>query len=371
MRITFLLPPASMSGGIRVVAIHAKALVAKGHQVVLVSPPLRKPGAKARLKAILRGSGLRTDPAREKSHLDGLGLDHRVLDRSRPPVDADVPDADVAVATWWETAEWLNALGAQKGAKAYFIQHHEVHAHLPVERVRATYRLPLHKIVIARWLRDVMHAEYGDADVDLVPNSVDHNQFHAEPRGKQNIRTAGFLFSSLAFKGVDVTLRAIELLRERFPGLRVISFGAERPEGYARWDRRIEFHHLPPQHLLAALYSQCDVWIMASRTEGFNLPAMEAMACRTPVVSTKAGWPEEAVVTGRNGVLVDVDDVNALAQGAEWILDLPDEKWRAISNNAHGTVASSSWGASTTLLERALEHARKRAAEGALSIKKR
>src|SRR5208282_5263036 len=48
--------------------------------------------------------------------------------------------------------------------------------------------------------------------------------------------------------------------------------------------------------------------LTASRSEGFNLPAMEAMACRTPVVSTRTGWPAEAVKTGINGVLVDVED---------------------------------------------------------------
>ena len=39
MRITFLLPPVNMSGGIRVVTIYADLLSKLGHEVVLVSPP--------------------------------------------------------------------------------------------------------------------------------------------------------------------------------------------------------------------------------------------------------------------------------------------------------------------------------------------
>ena len=56
------------------------------------------------------------------------------------------------MATWWETAEWVARYPASKGAKAYFIQHHEVHEGLPADRVNATWRLPMHKIVIANWL---------------------------------------------------------------------------------------------------------------------------------------------------------------------------------------------------------------------------
>jgi glycosyltransferase involved in cell wall biosynthesis len=32
---------------------------------------------------------------------------------------------------------------------------------------------------------------------------------------------------------------------------------------------------------------------------------MEAMACRTPVVATRTGWPAEAIVAGFNGACVD------------------------------------------------------------------
>jgi glycosyltransferase involved in cell wall biosynthesis len=238
---------------------------------------------------------------------------------------------------------------------------------LPLDRVHATYRMPLHKIVIARWLKSVMQRDYGDAEADLVPNSVDKRQFHAPPRGKQARPTVGFIYARVQFKGVDVTLRAIRRLRAAIPDLRVISFGAVRPAGIPDFDQGIEFHHSPPQDKLRDLYAQCDVWITASRSEGFNLPPMEAMACRTPVVATRTGWPEEAIETGKNGVLVDVDDEDALMQGARWVLSLDEPKWREVSADAHATVASSSWENSTALFERALERARERAASGEIA----
>jgi len=99
---------------------------------------------------------------------------------------------------------------------------------------------------------------------------------------------------------------------------------------------------------------QCDVWLSASRSEGFNLTAMEAMSCRVPVVSTRAGWPEEAIVAGRNGVLVAVDDIDGIADGAVWVLGLDDKAWRATSEYAYQTVAESSWRNSARLFEDAL-----------------
>lgn len=110
----------------------------------------------------------------------------------------------------------------------------------------------------------------------------------------------------------------------------------------------------PPQDALRDIYAQCDVWLTASRSEGFNLPAMEAMACRTPVVATRTGWPEEAIIQHSNGVLVNVGDVAGLTAGVEWALTLADPEWRAVSAAAFNTVANCSWDRSAEMFEQIL-----------------
>jgi glycosyltransferase involved in cell wall biosynthesis len=367
VRITFILPIANLNGGTRVVSIHAKALAERGHRVVILSLPPSRPTGRHKLRAWLRGETLEGTKRQSSSHLDGLNLDHRILDRRRPPTDLDVPDADVVVATWWETAEWVSLLAPGKGAKVYFIQHHEVFPHLPVERCHATYRLPMHKIVIARWLKDVMKTEYSDDVVDLVPNSVDRRQFFSEVRGKQAVPTVGFLYAAGGPKGLDVTLEAIREIRKAIPKLRIISFGSVHPEPAFPLPQGTEFSFSPPQDEIRSLYSQCDVWITASRTEGFNLPALEAMACRTSVASTRAGWPAEAIETRKNGVLVDVDDTKGLQEGVLGILSLPDDEWRALSRRAYETSEVGSWEESSRRFEEALLHACRRAKKGEIS----
>ena len=354
MRIVFLLPIADMSGGNRVVSIYAKALGQRGHAVTVISPPRRRRSFKNKVRSLLKNGVWDAEKMSPMSHLDNLGVHHQKLETYRAIESKDIPDADVIVATWWETAEWLSRIDPQKGAKAYFIQHHEVFPYLPVERAKATYKMPLHKIVIAKWLRTVMSEEYGDTHVDLVPNSIDRNQFNAPPRTKQSRPTVGFLFSAEAFKGVDVTLRAIRLLRERFSNLRVVSFGNSEPVHFPDWDSEIEFERSPAQDRLRGIYAQCDVWITASRSEGFNLPAMEAMGCRTPVVSTRTGWPEEAIGDNVNGFLVDIDDSSALAAQTARILTLESETWQTMSLLACRTATSGSWEQSTLWFEESL-----------------
>jgi len=349
-----------MAGGIRVIAIYATFLQERGHDVNVVSVECLSPTFVQQVKNLLKGRGLIRHVGQLPSYFDSMEINLTVFPKYSDIVNRNIPDADIVIATWWQTAECVNALNSSKGTKIYFIQGHEVHDHLPIERTRLTYRLPLHKIVVSRWLQNIMSKEYGDTDVDLVPNSVDHNQFFSELRGKQPVPTVGFLFSNTRLKGVDITNQVINKLRDTFPNLRVISFGSAKPMNKDDFSDQNEFYYSPLQDKLRDLYAQCDVWITTSRTEGFNLPAMEAMACRTPVVSTKTGWPEEAVVTGLNGILADVDDVESLTQGALSILSLSDEEWRRMSMNAFNTVATSSWENSANQFEKALENAYRR-----------
>lgn len=363
MNITFVLPTANMSGGTRVVAIYADKLKQYGHSVTLISVPKRPLSFRRKLKSLLNGNGWPKVDV-QPSYIDDMNIQHKVLEKFRPVVDSDVPDGDIVIATWWLTAEWVANLSESKGAKVYFIQHHETHNFLPVDRCKATYLLPMHKIVIAKWLKHLMQDDYGDANVDLVANSVDHNQFNAPERFKQPIPTVGFLYSHSSYKGVDITLSAIEKIRSIYPNLRVISFGSVLPNESNVLDESIEFHYSPEQASIKNLYAQCDVWLTASKTEGFNLPAMEAMACRCPVVSTKAGWPEESISTGYNGALVEVDDIDSLANETIKILSMKNTEWQEMSANAFNTVSESTWDKSARLFEGALRHACERSNNG-------
>ena len=191
MRITFVLPFAGLQGGMRVIAIYADRLRRRGHEVFVVSTPLNL-SIKTKIKSFLLGRGW---PGRrpEASHFDGVNVTHRVLDRIRPVVDADVPDADVVLATYFTTAHGVYYLSRAKGAKAIFIQNYEVEEGKPNPKLDASWRMPMHKITISKWLVQLAREKFGDEIVSHVPNSVDLNQFNAPARQKSSVPTVGLL----------------------------------------------------------------------------------------------------------------------------------------------------------------------------------
>lgn len=63
-----------------------------------------------------------------------------------------------------------------------------------------------------------------------------------------------------------------------------------------------------------------DLFLLPSQIESFGLAALEAMACRVPVISTNVGGLSEVNVHGYSGYLSDVGDVEAMAENALSIL---------------------------------------------------
>ncbi len=353
MRITFVLPHAGLSGGARVCAIYAEGLHRRGHQVAVVSTPRPQPELARKVKSLLRGRGWPKEEP-ELSWFDGLDVPHRMLERVRPVTDADVPDADVVIATYWITGPWVAALAPRKGAKAIFVQGYEAAPWRFEPALDAVWRLPLTKIVVASWLAELARERFGDANAYLVPNSVDTHHFCAPPRGRQPRPTLGMLYSTLRAKGADVAVAALERVRARVPELRVIAFSVDRVSAEMPLPAWIEFHYRPPQDEIPRLYARCDVWLCASRREGFSLPALEAMACRCPVVSTRMGGPADFVEEGVNGFLVDVQDAAALSERLLRILGFEEAQWKRMSDAALATARGYTWDDATALLESAL-----------------
>ncbi|MEG4278980.1 glycosyltransferase family 4 protein [Microcoleus sp. MON1_C1] len=354
MKITFVLPTLSLTGGIRVISIFAELLRKRGHSVFVISLPHPQPSMRQQVKSLLRGRGWISPPENEPSFFDNLGVEHKIIDRYRPVEDKDVPDADVVVATWWETAEWVAKLSPSKGAKAYFIQHHEIFDYLPQGRVEATWMLPMHKITISEWLVELARTKYGDRQVSLAPPTVDTKQFYACPRNKQSVPTVGLMYSTVYWKGTDIALKAFSLAAEKIPNLRLVAFGTEAPSSELPLPANAEYVIQPDQDKIKDYYSKCDAWLLASRSEGFGLPIIEAMACRTPVISTPAGAAPE-ILSGGTGILVRPEDPQEMAKAIESICQLRNSKWQALSEAAYAKVNNYTWEDATDHFEAALK----------------
>jgi glycosyltransferase involved in cell wall biosynthesis len=102
---------------------------------------------------------------------------------------------------------------------------------------------------------------------------------------------------------------------------------------------------------LARLYRGALCVVYPSLYEGFGIPVLEAMACGTPVVTSRGGATEE--VAGGAAVLVDSEDVASIAAGIEEAIARRDDLRAAGLRRARDY----SWDASATLLLEAYEAA--------------
>ncbi len=94
---------------------------------------------------------------------------------------------------------------------------------------------------------------------------------------------------------------------------------------------------------LVELYRRATVVVVPSRYEGFGLPAVEAMACGTPVVATRAGaLPEVLDLTG-GGVSVERDDPESIARGVLELLEDRERRVQLAKRGRQRVVETLSW----------------------------
>jgi len=94
---------------------------------------------------------------------------------------------------------------------------------------------------------------------------------------------------------------------------------------------------------LIELYRRAALVVVPSRYEGFGLPAVEAMACGTPVVATRAGALTEVLEYTGGGLLTPRDDPAALAAGIEQLLASADLRTRLARLGRERVVEAYAW----------------------------
>jgi glycosyltransferase involved in cell wall biosynthesis len=147
-------------------------------------------------------------------------------------------------------------------------------------------------------------------------------------------------------KGVDVLLAAHAALRRKgHPDLRLVVAG---PPGWGETPPLDGPGVVAPGRIdevtLDALYRGAAALAVPSRSEGFGLPALEAMARGCPVVASDAGALPEVV--GDAGVLVPPDDPDTLAAALDRVLT-DDSLATGLGAAGHRRAATFTWSACT------------------------
>ncbi|MDX1650257.1 MAG: glycosyltransferase family 4 protein, partial [Myxococcota bacterium] len=172
----------------------------------------------------------------------------------------------------------------------------------------------------------------------MVANGLDTTLFAPEPgapRAAREILCVGR--ASDPNKGVKTLVEALARLP---PDVRLTLVDDDTPGNEARRRARalgcadrLDLVGRVPIDELVRLYRRAALVVVPSRYEGFGLPAVEAMACETPVVATSAGALPEVLGVGGGGVLVPPDDPEALAKAVASLLEQPGTR-RALGARA-------------------------------------
>lgn len=202
--------------------------------------------------------------------------------------------------------------------------------------------------------------------LQVVPLGVDTHVFHPEARaeapkseeplptlardaqGRVEGRLVAMASADTPLKGVDTLLHALVGLPEARELVLVAAPGERTRRLLAQLglEDRVRFVSGVSDAELAALLASAQVACVPSRYEGFSLPAVEAMACGTPVVASRAGaLPEVLGEDGAAARLVPPGDADALREALRDLLTDPELRRRMGAAGRERAVARFDWSA--------------------------
>lgn len=350
MRISFVVNTVGLTGGIKVIFEYAKRLSKKGHQIFIIHPCNLEKGffwsllkwLKYKFLAILGKTGAEWfNLPREVKILHPFSLH-----------SSSIPDADIIVATANETAEEVFKLPKRKGEKFYFIQDYEIWTR-EKEKVEATYKLPLKKIVIASWLKKLIKERFNQRVYGVLTNGVNFDQFYPVNKKINPNKRILMVYHLLKKKGIDDGIKAYKIVKKIHPEVQLVMISA-----YPKGDNvpsGTEFYFQPPQEKLKEIYSSCDIFLSPSWQEGCQLPPMEAMACQTAVVATNVGGIPDYTIPGETALVVPPKRPDLLA---EKILELLEDKnkLKKVALSGYKYIKQFTWEKAVEKLERIFQN---------------
>lgn len=272
---------------------------------------------------------------------DNQALCHGLLDIQRDfplletihhPVTSDFELALQACTRWYEpllVRRWYNFLRMQKHV-APRLSHVVTVSECSMRDIEQALKVP----------RARMH---------LVHNGIPTDVFRPLPgavRLQRRLMTTAS--SDQPLKGLRFLLEALAQLLPRYPELELLVIGKPKPGGDTEQlverlgiGRHVRFVKGIPTDELVQYYNQATLAIAPSLYEGFGLPAGEAMACGTPVVSSDGGALPEVV--GNAGVIVPAGNSQALAAAIAGLLDNPEKRAQLGAAGRRRIVESFSW----------------------------
>ena len=170
----------------------------------------------------------------------------------------------------------------------------------------------------------------------IIYNPVNEEVFTVEKRPKDDvIVNVGRLYPQKCQK---LLIDAFNVVKDKYPSYKLVIWG----EGYLRseLEKHIEQLHLENRVLLPGRtekviqeIANAKILCIASSWEGMSNAMIEAFCVGTPVISTKVSGTDELIVNGKNGLLVDINNIDQLVQSLDLLMG-NDNLQQSLADNA-------------------------------------
>ncbi|MHC4159344.1 MAG: glycosyltransferase family 4 protein [Planctomycetota bacterium] len=339
MKIVFVLPGISnRAGGIKSTLIAANQLLARGHKVRILYRSMS-----VTMRSMLRY--VRNNLI-YSNRCDWLEKFKGSVTGFRDITECQfAPDEIVVGVGMWGSGE-LGRLSFIPNPKVQYLR--GLTPRQP-QLMDAAMSLSLPKIAVSSRVAEVAESYGSNNLLAVIPNGIDQAEYY--PSVDENSKDGiGTIYSRHPIKDPGTVLKVLDKLREDIPRMPHYIFGtAPKPKQIPRAD----YTRYPSVEEARRKYSRSMVWILASRSEGFPAPVLEAMACGCAVVSTDCGGPQDMIINGENGFLVEVGNVDQIVSRVKLLSHNVDLRRKFVERSKE-TVKSFTWKRSVDKLEEVL-----------------
>ncbi len=359
MKINFIAFSHKLTGGTRVVMELINGLADRGHEVSLVTIGKSKDLNWIDLKAKIYYAN--------RTFLEKVfGFLYRKVFGFQPWPEEEtrkilkiMPHADINIATI--SYAGFAAHRAQKGAPVHYSMHYEPLVTEDGDKkkiIENAFFLPIHKVANSTWVANQIKENTGQDVAGLVFPAVDHSIFYERKRKTPKNKDQKIKIVSLAkykwWKGTPDALKAVQFVRNAGYDIELSMFGNFDPKTLPDDVKDINFNFVGSlkSEELAEFYSNADILISTSFFESFPLPQLEAMACGTPVVTTKYGTQDYAF-DGENSLVVEPKKPEDMAQAIIRLIETPDLYTKFIENGIK-TAKRFTWESTAEQMEKIL-----------------
>lgn len=188
--------------------------------------------------------------------------------------------------------------------------------------IRLIWNKSQYVIANSNGLKELAQRSRSNKDIGVIYNGIDIQEFYPRPELQDENELRAICGTRVTpRKGIRLLIQAVDVLRKRYPQVRIIIVG-EGDEKKSLQDlvrslnmeNVVTFLGFVPREKAAEIYGQGDIYVSPSFNEGMANFMLECMALGMPIVATDVGGTKELLRENENGFIIKVGDYGDIVE---------------------------------------------------------